>query len=171
MENRYLLKDDKLNNFIPVPLSLLDSKLSSTTLLVYGCLIGRGILSQRNGWYDQNGAIYVRYTAPQLAKDLGKGKSTVKASLKELESAGLIERRRMGLTMTNIFIKVPWTSESGQYSDHIGQKSDLHKPENNTYRGQNSSPSEVRKPDPSKYKRVNKTFNNREYIVREGESF
>lgn len=92
MENRYLRKDDKLNNFIPIPLSLLDSKLSSTTLLVYGCLLGRGILSQRNGWYDQNGAIYVRYTAPQLAKDLGKGKSTVKASLKELELAGLIEK-------------------------------------------------------------------------------
>ncbi len=49
MENRYLRKDDKLNNFIPIPLSLLDSKLSSTTLLAYGCLLGRGILSQRNG--------------------------------------------------------------------------------------------------------------------------
>ena len=171
MENRYLRKDDKLNNFIPIPLSLLDSKLSSTTLLVYGCLLGRGILSQRNGWYDQNGAIYVRYTAPQLAKDLGKGKSTVKASLKELELAGLIERRRMGLTMTNIFIKVPWTSESGQYSDHSGQKADLHKPENNTYSGQNSSPSEVRKPDSSKYKRVNKETYHKEYVVREGESF
>ena len=171
MENRYLRKDDKLNNFIPIPLSLLDSKLSSTTLLVYGCLLGRGILSQRNGWYDQNGRVYVRYTAPQLARDLGKGKSTVKASLKELESAGLIERRRMWLTMTNIFIKVPWTSESGQYSDHGGQKSDLHKPENNTYRGQNSSPSEVRKPDPSKYNRINNGTYHKEYIVREGESF
>lgn len=171
MEKRYLLKDDKLNNFIPIPLSLLDSKLSSTTLLVYGCLLGRGILSQKNGWYDQNGTIYVRYTAPQLARDLGKGKSTVKASLKELETAGLIERRRMGLTMTNIYIKVPCTSESGRYSDHAGQKSDLPKPKNKTYRGQNSSPSEVRKPDPSKYKRVNKETYHKEYVVREGESF
>ena len=171
MENRYLRKDDKLNNFIPIPLSLLDSKLSSTTLLVYGCLLGRGILSQKNGWYDQNGAIYVRYTAPQLARDLGKGKSTVKASLKALETAGLIERRRMGLTMTNIYIKVPCSSESGQYSDHAGQKSDLPKPENKTYSGQNSSPSEVRKLDPSKYNRINNGTYHKEYIVREGESF
>lgn len=171
MENRYLRKDDKLNNFIPIPLSLLDSKFSSTTLLVYGCLLGRGILSQRNGWYDQNGRVYVRYTAPQLAKDLGKGKSTVKASLKELELEGLIERRRMGLTMTNIFIKIPELYIGSQFSDYMGQKSDLLKPENKTYSGQNSSPSEVRKSDPSKYMRVNKETYHKEYVVREGESF
>ena len=77
----------------------------------------------------------------------------------------------MGLTMTNIYIKVPCSFESGQYSDHYGQKSDLPRPENKTYRGQNLSPSEVRKPDPSKYKRVNKETYHKEYIVREGESF
>lgn len=49
-----------------------------------------------------------------------------------------------------------------------GQKSDLYKPENNTYRGQNSSPAEVRKPVPSKYKRVNKEIYHKEYVVREG---
>ena len=75
------------------------------------------------------------------------------------------------MTKGHIFIKVPWTSESGQYSDHSGQKSDLYKPENNTYRGQNLSPAEVRKPDPSKYKRVNKETYYKEYVVREGESF
>lgn len=129
MENRYLRKDDKLNNFIPIPLPLLDSNLSSTTLLVYGCILSCGILSQKNGWYDQNGRVYVRYTAPQLAKDLGKGKSTVKASLKELEVAGLIERRHMGLTMTNIFIKIPEICIGSQYSDHTGQKIGLRKTE------------------------------------------
>lgn len=171
MENRYLRKDDKLNNFIPIPLSLLDSKLSSTTLLVYGCLLSRGILSQKNGWYDQNGRVYVRYTAPQLAKDLGKGKSTVKASLKELEDAELIERRRMGLTMTNIYIKIPTGCIGGQFSDHTGQKTGLGRTENKPYSGQNTSLSVAGKSDPSKYNRVNKTSNNREYIVREGESF
>ena len=139
--------------------------------MIYGAILSRSILSQKNGWIDKEGRVYTRYTAPQLAEDIGKGISTVKASLKELEEVDLIERKRMGLTMTNIYIKVPWTSESGQYSDHRGQKSDLHKPENNIYRGQNSSPSEVRKPDPSKYKRVNKETYHKEYVVREGESF
>ena len=171
MEKRFLSKDDKVINFIPVPAELLDSEISSTTLLIYGCLLSRGILSQKNGWYDQNERVYVRYTAPQLAKDLGKGKSTVKASLKELEDAELIERRRMGLTMTNIYIKIPTGCISGQFSDHTGQKNGLGRTENKPYSGQDSSLFVAGKQDPSKYKRVNKTSNNREYIVREGESF
>lgn len=171
MDSRFLYKDEKISSFIPIPISLLDSKLSSTTLLVYGCLLSRGILSQKNGWYDGNGYVYVRYTAPQLAQDLGKGKSTVKASLKELETAGLIERRRMGLTMTNIYIKIPYECYDGRNSDLTGQKTDLHKPENSTYSGQKVSPPEVRKPDPSKYNRTNNGTYFKEYIVREGESF
>ena len=170
MDSRFLHKDEKISSFIPIPISLLDSKLSSTTLLVYGCLLSRGILSQKNGWYDRYGHVYVRYTAPQLAEDLGKGKSTVKASLKELETAGLIERRRMGLTMTNIYIKIP-NESSGQIFDRTGLKFDLHKPENNTDQGQKVIPSEVRKPDPSKYNRTNNGTYFKEYIVREGESF
>ena len=169
--NEYLKRDTRIGAVIPVPASILTSELSSTTILIYGAILSRSILSQKNGWIDKEGRVYTRYTAPQLAEDIGKGISTVKASLKELEEVDLIERKRMGLTMTNIYIKVPWTSESGQYSDHRGQKSDLHKPENNIYRGQNSSPSEVRKPDSSKYKRVNKETYHKEYVVREGESF
>ena len=169
--NEYMKRDTRIGAFIPVPASILTSELSSTTILIYGAILSRSILSQKNGWIDKEGRVYTRYTAPQLAEDIGKGISTVKASLKELEEVDLIERKRMGLTMTNIFIKVPWTSESGQYSDHSGQKADLHKPENNTYSGQNSSPSEVRKPDSSKYKRVNKETYHKEYVVREGESF
>ena len=169
--NEYLKRDTRIGAFIPVPASILTSELSSTTILIYGAILSRSILSQKNGWIDKEGRVYTRYTAPQLAEDIGKGISTVKASLKELEEVDLIERKRMGLTMTNIYIKVPWTSESGQYSDHRGQKSELHKPENNIYRGQNSSPSEVRKPDSSKYKRVNKETYHKEYVVREGESF
>lgn len=41
MEKRFLRKDDKVMNFIPVPAALLDSEISSTTLLVYGCLLSR----------------------------------------------------------------------------------------------------------------------------------
>ena len=169
--NEYLKRDTRIGAFIPVPASILTSELSSTTILIYGAILSRSILSQKNGWIDKEGHVYTRYTAPQLAEDIGKGISTVKASLKELETAGLIERRRMGLTMTNIYIKVPCSSESGQYFDHVGLKSDLPKPENKTYRGQNSSPSEVRKPDPSKYNRINNGTYHKEYIVREGESF
>lgn len=152
--NEYLKRDTRIGAFIPVPASILTSELSSTTILIYGAILSRSILSQKNGWIDKEGRVYTRYTAPQLAEDIGKGISTVKASLKELEEADLIERKRMGLTMTNIYVKVPSDSILGQNSNPFSQKAGV---------------SVARKPDPSKYKRVNEISNNR-YTYEEGES-
>lgn len=135
----------------------------STTILIYGAILSRSILSQKNGWIDKEGRVYTRYTASQLEEDIGKGISTVKASLKELEEVDLIERKRMGLTMTNIYVKVPSDSLLGQNSNAISQ--------NPNPFSQKAGVSVAGKPDPSKYKRVNKETYHKEYVVREGESF
>ena len=81
--------------------------------------------------------------------------------MKELEEMNLIERKRMGLTMTNIYVKVPSDSLLGQNSNAISQNS-------NSF-GQKAGVSVARKSDPSKYKRVNELSNNR-YTYEEGES-
>lgn len=153
--NEYLKRDTRIRAFIPVSASILTSELSSTTILIYGAILSRSILSQKNGWLDKEGSVYTRYTAPQLAEDIGKGISTVKASLKELEEVDLIERKRMGLTMTNIYVKVPLDSLLGQNSNPFGQKAGV---------------SVAGKSDPSKYKRVNEISSNR-YTYEEEESF
>lgn len=158
--NEYLKRDTRIGAFIPVPASILTSELSSTTILIYGAILSRSILSQKNGWIDKEGRVYTRYTAPQLAEDIGKGISTVKASLKELEEVDLIERKRMGLTMTNIYVKVPSDSILGQNSNALSQNS-------NPF-SQKAGVSVARKSDPSKYKRVNELSNNR-YTYEEGE--
>ncbi len=75
----------------------------------------------------------------------------------------LIERKRMGLTMTNIYVKVPSDSLLGQNSNAISQ--------NPNPFSQKAGVSVAGKPDPSKYKRVNKETYHKEYVVREGESF
>ena len=159
--NEYLKRDTRIGAFIPVPASILTSELSSTTILIYGAILSRSILSQKNGWIDKEGRVYTRYTAPQLAEDIGKGISTVKASLKELEEVDLIERKRIGLTMTNIYVKVPSDSLLGQNSNAISQNS-------NPF-SQKAGVFVAGKLDPSKYKRVNE-IPNKEYIRREGES-
>ncbi len=167
--NEYLKRDTRIGAFIPVPASILTSELSSTTILIYGAILSRSILSQKNGWIDKEGRVYTRYTAPQLAEDIGKGISTVKASLKELEEADLIERKRMGLTITNIYVKVPSDSILGQNSNTLGQKVDHTKPSFSTDQVQKAGLSVAEKSDPSKYKR-NNYISNKEYIRREGES-
>ncbi len=171
MENRFLGKNDKVMNYILIPAGIMAKELSSTTLLIYGCILSRSLLSQKNGWIDKDGHVYTRYTAPQLAEDVGRGISTVKASLKELEEKDLIVRKRMGLTMTNIYVKVPSADYLGRNLESKSQDCNISKPDFSKGKVQEIGLSEVRKPDPSKYKRVNKETYHKEYIVREGESF
>ena len=47
--NEYLKRDTHIGAFIPVPASILTSELSSTTILIYGAILSRSILSQKNG--------------------------------------------------------------------------------------------------------------------------
>ena len=85
-----LTEESRIGMYIPIPVCLLTSRFSSPTLLVYGSLLNRALLSQKNDWKDNSGEIYVKFSVEELAKYVGKGISTVKASLKELENNGLI---------------------------------------------------------------------------------
>lgn len=113
--------------YIPIPVCLLTSRFSSTTLLVYGSLLNRALLSRKNDWKDDSGEIYVRFSVEELAKFVGKGISNVKASLKELEDNGLIRRKRVDLYTTYIYVRVPKNCL-------VGQNSDLPKPDNKPYK-------------------------------------
>lgn len=45
-------------------------------------------MSQKNGWIDEKGHVYIRYSNEQLAEDMGKSLSTIKNSMKELTEQG-----------------------------------------------------------------------------------
>ena len=102
-----ITKESRLGMYIPIPICLLTGRFSSTTLLIYGSLLNRALLSQKNDWQNDRGEVYVRFSVEELAKYVGKGISTVKASLKELEFQGLIYRKRMDLYTTHIYVRVP----------------------------------------------------------------
>lgn len=51
----------KLVDYVPLPRSLLGEDLSSTALLLYGALLDRATLSQKNGYTDELGRVYVIY--------------------------------------------------------------------------------------------------------------
>lgn len=81
-----------LTNYLPLPRALLELDLSGTALLLYALLLDRATLSQKNGWWDREGWVYVRFPIPKLAAALGKGTAVIKVRLRELEEAGLIRR-------------------------------------------------------------------------------
>ena len=66
-------RDTQLSGFLTLPKSLLCWGLSPGALLVYGLLLDRGKLSQRSGWTDKQGWVYVIFPVRELALALGKG--------------------------------------------------------------------------------------------------
>ena len=59
---------------------------------MYTLLLDRGKLSQRSGWTDKKGWVYVIYRVRDLAETLEKGMTTIKRWLRELEDRDLIFR-------------------------------------------------------------------------------
>ena len=83
---QYLKFDSRLPPYMAYPRFLLKVDISETAKLVYMLLLDRARLSMKNeDWQDEKGRVFVRYTISDLARDIGKGETTVK---KDSESTG-----------------------------------------------------------------------------------
>lgn len=123
--------------------------LSSDAKLLYGLLLDRVSLSQRNGWIDGNGRIYVVFTIENIKYSLCCGDKKATRLLVELENHGLIERKRQGLGKPTI----------------IYVKNFIHQSKGRFQTGQNNDSGVVKTtiPDPSKQQGNNTELNNTDY--------
>ena len=79
------------------PKFLMKVDISETAKLVYMLLLDRARLSMKNrDWQDASGHVFVLYTIPNLAKDIGKGETTVKKALNQLVQQELICKQSLG---------------------------------------------------------------------------
>ena len=112
-------QDTVLTNYYPLPRSLLKLDLPSTALLLYSILLDRATLSQKNGFTDPGGWVFVIYPIEHLAESLGVCPSVVKKHLKTLEDAGLIQRSRpSGNGASQIYLYLPADSEKKPPQEH-----------------------------------------------------
>ena len=58
-------------------------KLSTDAKLLYGLLLDRMGLSAKNGWYDDQGRVYIYYTLDEIQADLGCGHEKAVKLLRE----------------------------------------------------------------------------------------
>ena len=80
--------------------------LSAEAKLLYGIMLERMNLSARNGWFDEEGKVYIIITIKELMDDLRCSDRKAGRMLSELEEVGLIERKRQGLGKPNlIYVK------------------------------------------------------------------
>lgn len=74
-------------------------RLSSDSKLLYGLLLDRMSLSARNGWYDEQGRVFIYYTLDEIQEDLNCGHGKAVKLLSELDTGkgiGLIKRVKQG---------------------------------------------------------------------------
>ena len=106
---QYLKWDSYLPRYMAYPRFLLSVDISETAKLVYMLLLDRARLSMKNEtWQDEKGRVFVLYTIPMLAKDIGKGETTVKKALNQLARQDLICKESQGAGLPNkIYVKIP----------------------------------------------------------------
>ena len=94
-------------SFYRIPKSLFTNEyfreVSAEAKILYGILLDRMSLSQRNGWMDELGRVYIIFTVEEIMEALGCQNQKVSKLMSELENkCGLVERKRQGLGKPNI---------------------------------------------------------------------
>ncbi|MSA01708.1 hypothetical protein GKG47_15825 [Lactonifactor sp. BIOML-A3] len=124
-------------------------KVSNDAKLLYGLLLDRMSLSQKNGWFDDKNRAYIIYTIDEIAEDLGIGHEKAGKILGALDSKkgiGLVERVRRGQGKPDIIYVKNFVLPQKKASIGQGKSMDMaQKSENQTSRDECFS--EIRKPD------------------------
>ena len=93
-------------SFIRIPrIMLIDSTfqpLSMAAKVLYGVLLDRMGLSMKNNWLDEEKRVYIIYQIGEIQQDLGFTKKKAMELLTELETFGLLEKKRRGHGLPNI---------------------------------------------------------------------
>ena len=97
--------DTALPPCMPLPRAMLRLPISSTAKVMY-CRMLDAMLSKEQE--DENGILFVCFPVTAIAAVLSRSPMTVKRSLNELETVGLIMRVRQGVGEPNrIYVLIP----------------------------------------------------------------
>lgn len=82
-------------------------KLSTDAKVLYGILLNRMDLSAKNGWFDEQGRVYIICTLEEIMETMNCADNKATKLMDELEDrCGLIERKRQGQGRPNlIYVK------------------------------------------------------------------
>ena len=86
---------------------------------LYGLFLDRLDLSLKNGWFDEDGRVYIIYTLKEAKDALGCANQKATKLFNELEKYGLIERKHQGLCKPNLIYVLDFLdrSEDGNASE------------------------------------------------------
>lgn len=163
-------------NFISIPKLLMKdqrfSYISAEAKLMYGLLLDRNSLSQKNGWMDAENRVYIIYTIEEMKKDLGCASEKISKVLKELEAIGLIYRKRNGRGKANyIYVMDYMALYRKEQTAKEGIAASAQNFENRKSRISNSENQEFRKSKCNKTNQNNTDYSNLPHRKRYKNSF
>jgi hypothetical protein len=102
-------------SFVRIPKALLTGKdfqeLSLNAKVLYGVLLDRMSLSMKNEWLDDENRVYIIYPIDEIREIMGFSRKKAIDLLAELETFGLLEKKRRGLGLPNILYVKSFLSE------------------------------------------------------------
>ena len=111
----YIRRGTKRPFFFPFPLFLMELPLSMTARVLYAIMLNRAMLSQHNGWTDEQGRVYILFPEAEMCAVLHKGQTTVKTVLRDLTKAGLLEKAPQPHGRANrLYVKVIPNAHTGK---------------------------------------------------------
>lgn len=131
-------------------------------------MLERAFLSKKNGWIDESGRVFVTFPIAHIAAATRKGITAVKDALHELDSAGLIERKRNFSAPNTIYVLLPDSRETGQTS---AGKPAIVEPEKRPCDGRKNGQRTAGKPAPSNKNTNNKSISNKKRVALARQSY
>ncbi len=98
MEFNYLYgKQADQFSYVNIPKMLIKeeafSAVSLEAKMLYGLIMERMGMYQKNNWKDEQGRVFVVYPIQEIMDDMNRSENSVKKYMTELEAAGLLEKR------------------------------------------------------------------------------
>lgn len=116
----YHISDVVNDEYLRFPLSLLAEPkyrdMSLEAKMIYSLLLNRLTLSQKNGWINDKGEVYLIYTREEAAETLNLSYKKTIAAFKELLSKDLLLEQRQGRGYPNLLfiLKIEMTDENAE---------------------------------------------------------
>ena len=165
-------QESEMHAFYRIPKLLFTNdyfeNLSSDAKILYGLMLDRMSLSQKNKWLDPQNRAYIIYSQAEAMEMLRCKKNKAIGLFRELEEIGLVERKKQGQgNPDRLYLKdfvqnesaeqkfEKQTSEETKEISEVG-KTNFKRFENPTYRGLKNQLLEVGKTNPN-YNNINNT--------------
>ena len=109
------------------------NNISNNARILYILLLDRHRLSVKNGWFDDNGEVYIYFKREEMESQLGLSERTIAKVIQELKDFFLVEEKQQGLNKPNkIYLLSPIIGNDENPDPYLDPDTDYN-PEKNEY--------------------------------------